>query len=422
MSKWFGRRGLFISGGIAFWILRIYYWLITKEIPFSDMADYNSIALKILHNLDFSHDSFWQSYQSPGLPALRAIQMAFLGQSLIGWQIFQTLILFLGLVWLVYEVRKQTKSWWLSLSLLWIVALSKSSIFWSYKIATEGIVEAFSYLAIASTLFSLRMRKRSAFFLTGIVYAILLLIRPNFFIITPLFIFMFIIQSLYSKNVISKKKIQETFVLLGFFSLGIFLLWSPWLFRSYSLYKHIVPFNTHGAYTFLWEIGNVEVKMNNKIVRTSVQDLQNEAPKKFSNDYAAYTYAEGIVSKWLSKNFNQYDDLFIKRLYSSSVKRDIYLTKVSRIQLYPNVVNNILIDKSVLFILLGFIGLLVLTIQFKYFYIFVIIGIAPWLGSLLALGYPRMFEPSIPIVIFGSMACLLVLEKGIKRLKIIRNI
>src|SRR3989344_8664110 len=97
---------LFIFGILLFWILRISYWQITYELHFSDMADNDNIAHRIVKNFDFSHDDFWKTYYSPTLPALRAIQILALGDNLTGWQFFQAAITFFSLLWLVCEIIK----------------------------------------------------------------------------------------------------------------------------------------------------------------------------------------------------------------------------------------------------------------------------------------------------------------------------
>jgi hypothetical protein len=129
---------LFALAGVAsFWSLRVSYWLAVEAIPFSDMADFDRVAHGIAASFDFSWSQFWQTYTTPSLVTARAIQILLLGDSLLAWQIFQAALTFVSLCWLALELYRRTGSRGLAVALIFAVAWSKPSIFWSLEVAPE---------------------------------------------------------------------------------------------------------------------------------------------------------------------------------------------------------------------------------------------------------------------------------------------
>ncbi len=121
---------------VVFWSLRILYWQNTEEVPFSDMADYIAVADNILNMGAFGHSAFWQSYKPPTLPLFIAVLKFFWGQEslMTSWHWVVGGITYTA-AWLVSrEIFRQASSVFLASMFLFAVALSKSSIFWSYKI------------------------------------------------------------------------------------------------------------------------------------------------------------------------------------------------------------------------------------------------------------------------------------------------
>ncbi len=99
---------------LLFWGLRISYWHCTEEMPFSDMVGLENMARNIRQHLDFSWDPFFQSFVTPTMPALRALQCLILGESLTAWRYLQTALLFGGALWLAYEIFVISRSRWLA--------------------------------------------------------------------------------------------------------------------------------------------------------------------------------------------------------------------------------------------------------------------------------------------------------------------
>ena len=123
------------------------------------MGDLDYIAKGILNSFTFDFNSYWKTYAVPTVSTLRAIQTLILGDSLFAWEVFQGVLLCSGLIWLAFEIKRLTNSKVLPLVLLFTVALSKSSVFWSLKLAREGAAEALMYLTIAALLAAMRTRE-----------------------------------------------------------------------------------------------------------------------------------------------------------------------------------------------------------------------------------------------------------------------
>jgi hypothetical protein len=163
-------RVLLVAGVVVFWALRALYWRGVDELPFSDMADFERIALRVLREWSFQHDAFWRSYKMPVLPLLGAGVWGVAGaHNYLAWRIFQTAITCLAMTWLALELRRVTGARWVGVAFVWVVALTRSSIFWSYKYATEGVAEALLYAVCAALLWALRSRRPVAFVLTGVL-------------------------------------------------------------------------------------------------------------------------------------------------------------------------------------------------------------------------------------------------------------
>lgn len=393
--------------GIIFWSIRIYYWYLTTEYPFSDMANFNAVALGIANSWNFQWNNFWQSYTTPTLPLFRALQIILFGESMLAWRIFQNFLLFSGVVWACYEIYKSTNKVWLALALFFVVAISKPSIFWGYKLAREGLQEALSFFVIANFIYVMRTFSLRSAFILGVVLALYFLNRANAILLVPIVIATIILLILTNKKTehLASRDARLIVKIITPILIGIMLVWSPWVVRSYNLYGHIVPLSTQGPYGFLWELGSVTVKMpTGELLTTDVNTLQNEAPKTFINDYQAHLHASSIVRQWFNDNWTDYPALIIKKITNSLLDRTIYLTKVSREEMFPNYINDILLDKSLMGVILGVMGLFAMIAKYsRNLWILPIIALLPWLSATLVVGYPRMFEPSISIILFGNI-------------------
>jgi hypothetical protein len=406
----------FLTGAAVFWFLRVRYWLVAFELPFSDMSSYERLAIKILQKGSFAIDYFWQTKFVPVTPLLRAIQIFLLGRSLFAWRVFLATLTFISLGWLSLEIKKTTRSTFLALILVWVVALSKSSIFWSLKLATEGVAEMLTYAAAAAMLSALRKRTISSFFSAGIILALGFLNRPAFLVVPLLFALFFPVSEYFHKMMRNPMEIKRVFRLLAALLLGISIFWLPWIMRSYFLYGKPCLLNTYSAMTFFWDFPQEVITLKNGTKVKLPLGVGGTRPLDMRNDYEYLQYGNGLVLGWLKEHYREYPRLYLKRARESVCSREILLTNVSRERLFTNGLDWLLLDKSPFLVIGGFAGMAVLWAFFpSYLYALPLVSFAPWCASLLFWGSPRFLEPGLPLIFFGNTGIILLCVRWVGR-------
>ncbi len=273
--------------------LRALYWFSIDEKPFSDMADYYAIAKRVWQSFSFEHNYFWKSYKPPGMPLLAApIVGPFDGDvGLWIWRVILAAATFLGALFLASQLAHVCRSRWIAVGFLIIVSISKSSIFWSYRFSTESPTEAVTYVAIALFLWFVRdVRERTVWHagLLGAVCIWLALIRPN---MMPVFGIVPVGIALRWLTRYPKSYSRMTAHVVAF-TMGVMVLWTPWLCRGLHLYGELVPFSTQGPYSFLWEVDGFhydDPELGRRNVNADI--LQAEAANRFSTDKQAANLA-----------------------------------------------------------------------------------------------------------------------------------
>jgi len=399
------RAALILTIGLAlvvFWTVRVQYWSSVSEPLFSDMADFEHIALGVASNWDFRHDAFWESYRPPGVPLMRAAVMGVFGRDadLFAWRWVLGLFTFGGLCWMAYEIARATRRPWLGAAFLSTVALAKGSIFWSAKMSSEAPAEALLYYGIATSLLAARTRRASVFTLAGMVYAALLLTRPNF--VALALVCPALLLALEWRSRTECRTMLTRVLALG---LGLAVVWSPWLVRSYRLYGHVVPLTTHGPFAFFWELGTVRVDLGDgQVVTTNEDQLITHARVRFRSDYTAAVHAQELVTRWLTDNWRAFIPIVWERVRRGVTDRSEGLTQVSRTDLFPDWRNRLLIDKTPLAIVSGIAGLLLLSILFPPLTLVLVSCLGPWFFATLISGYGRYLDPMVPLLIAGNSA------------------
>jgi hypothetical protein len=395
-------------------LIRFLYWDSTSEFPFSDMADFERVAHHVVREFSFRMDDFWLSYKPPVLPALRAMQITILGEDLFFWRCFLLFLTAGGLLWLYRELLLACGNPFLGVALLFVVALSKSSVFWSYKLSTEGVSEAFLYLSLAGAFYAWRSPMRGALPL-AVILTIATLNRPNS-ILSLIFFPILLIFKVWFKGPIRTPRYW--FRTIALYSLGICLVWGPWMYRSYSIYGHVVPLNTSGPSSFIYGVWQVPVvKPDGREIQMNWEEIMAAGPKLFKSDYEFYVWANSIVSDWLVSNWREMPRLIVERLNQGIIDRDVQLTQVSRINLFQSPINDILLDKGFYSIITGLFGLCMLPLVLGFDLILIpALSIHIWLISGFFQGNPRFLEPVIPILLFGNCVYFLLLLKVINNL------
>jgi hypothetical protein len=408
----------FIAGGVIFWTARLYYWGSTAEVPFSDMAGYVQTARHVYLQWDFHWNDFWWTYKLPGQPLLIATSWWVAGgESLRAWQWMQALVTFAGLVWLAREVRVLTGTSWLAVGLVWVVALSKPSVFWSLKYAQEGVAEGFTYCGLAGSLWAMRAPSVPRFAWLGALSGTALLCRPQFVVLMWIVPLVFVGANIgrHRTGVPSRRRLIG---LVGVFVGSMALVWAPWVARSYVLYGAFLPMTTQAPYAILWELGDQWVEVPKVgLVTTSVTVLQQEALQRFRNDYEAYRYADAVATAWLRANWRGLPELAARRVTRSVVDRDVHLTQVSRAVLLPGLWNAALVDKGEWVVGAGLVGFAVFVARWGWVgSLLPLVVLTPWLTTTVQIGYARYFEPSIPLILFGDVVLVWAVAGTVVRL------
>ena len=396
-----------LPGALLFWSLRFRYWGSVAEKPFSDMADYQEVAIRLVQSGNFSHSVFWKSYIAPVVPLLRAPTVALFGpQELLPWQITQALAVFVAAMWLGHELLKLTGRRWLPAALVLTVAVAKPSVFWSYKVATEGLTEAALYALAAAALYVHRRGTTLGFAVFGVIGTIAMLNRSNYLpgvAVSGLI--------LLATTLAGGARARRLVIRTGALAVAVGVVWGPWLLRSYNLYGFVVPFTTHVPSTFFWDepltrdfgTGRIEARFGFDFLRT--------APRHFASDGEYYRVYQGHVEEWISANWRSLPRRTFTRGARELSERRIALTKVSRQRLFGDWVDRFLLDKSPGLLVAGFLGLLMIAIAHPPAIHMTLLVLLTWVASLLARGDARMLEPYVPLLLFGNFGWVFVLTK-----------
>ena len=398
-----------------FWLTRLTYWASTSERLFSDMLDFDLIARRVLHNFCYDFNPFFKSYTTPTIPSLRAAQIMLFGDTINAWQWFQTMLLFIGLVWLAWEVCRASGSRWLALILVLVVALSRPSIFWSLKLAREGLGEGFAYLAMAAGMAVLRTWSRPVGFLAGFIFCSAMHIRGTFILALPFVLLILLWPA--TVRIRPAPNFRRRAAICIAFCAGLAVIWLPWAARSYRLYRHPVLLTTMAPYVFFWDLGVSKVTLpDGSTIEVSAQGLQKEAPTRFENDYQASQYAAQLMKAYLRQNAAEVPQLFARRILNTIYDPDVHLTTVSRSDIFPEARwDENLVDKTPGAILFGVVGLFAAAFALSgRLMLLPILSVIPWLNAAIMIGYARMLESFIPVIIFGNLLLAAVVWKSLR--------
>lgn len=435
-----------------FWSLRIDYWLNTAEAPFSDMLDYITIGQNIAHHFFFGSNAQYYSYLTPVTPSLIAIAIAIGGAhfQMVFRLIVQTISFFGSLV-LAYELFALTGARWLGALWLLIIALSKPSIFWSYKVSTETVSEALFICAIALSLRAYRTRSMMIAAISGLACLLLALNRPQFFPSAICIGACFVAAGFQwrskgpadhkdeADNGSSKSRTRRglprwvaalriadrrRLVQAVCFAVGAAVIWTPWIVRNYRHYGALIPTATSSADSVFWEYGGRPIRAgaydtlrlsDGRVMRDfNLEDFKRELSAT-PNDYVRSRVMLAWGEAWMKANL--WD---LPRLFSWRLKQILFangadgLTKVSRDRLfgtsppgfndpYPPVswIDLVLLDKSPLAVIFGAFGALLLAVRRGVAGLIVAgLWLPPWISVALVLGYERAVESMISFTLW----------------------
>lgn len=409
-----------------FWSLRYHYWSITFEEPFSDMADYVSVARQIASQFFFGFNEAFYSYWTPVTPSFIAISI------LLGGDNYQTIfrylvqtVTFFGSLVLAYEIIKLTGRRWLGGVLLLVVALARPSIFWSLKLGTETVSEALLICAIGVTLRALRTRSSVWTVASGVFCVLLALNRPQFmpsvFAVAACFLFAGFGICMQSDRL----RAQHAFFIrdstrlwqTSYFIVGAIIVWSPWIMRNYLHYGAFIPTATSGFETFVWENGGAPLQpgryqelhlSDGTIWRDFRFTAIQESVANSSNDYERSKKFRLLAMAWLAANWKDLPTVFGQRLvHFISHNGTNGLTKVPRDHLFPSSnasgisLDYILLDKNPVICAFAIGGIILLIIRYGIFgYAMASFCLLPWFVLAAMIGFERTVESLICVTIW----------------------
>jgi hypothetical protein len=391
---------LFALALLLFIAVRLVYWGHVTEEPFSDMADYIHWGSSWAAGDWFMHGQFWGgAYKPPGVPLLYAAVFALTGgHDVASLRWVQLAISVAGVAFLAWQLVRATGTVFAGLLLILVVTFTKSSVFWSFKAGTEVLSEGLLYLCLGAALWAYRdSASRWKYIALAAATVFATFVRPNSL---PLVGVLVLFPLLKEFRASGKSALQCALV----YALAVACFWTPWIARNYAHCGQLVPLSTQGPYTFLWELGDVNLPgPNGQRMVVHVNKLQAEASKQFANDCQASQYAMGLVKVWVKENITTYPEMIGRRLLRYTTDRQIDLTHISRFKLHPDL-DRVLFDKSQGQIAVATVTMVLLAFLFPWASI-ILAGVATTLVfSAFFLGDARMFEPFIPLFLFMTVA------------------
>ena len=309
---------------LSYAIIRLSYVLNIAETPFSDMADYENIALGLLKGNERGHNPFFQSFYAHGLPYyVGAIYFLFGLKNMLALKLANVV---LGLITTVvlYACGRRVSGARAGLIAAFLFAFSHEMTFWSAKLSTEHLFACISILGLYCVLQAWQGNKAFWFFLAGMMLGYLFFIRSvlHFFLLFLFLGFLLLHPSPW------RKRLSHGLI----FIIGFLLVLSPWIFRGYQRYDELMLTGTGGWFSFVHQ--NNDIVQPGEFGGRAIQDYyQSEAPQRFENDLAASKWAGEEARAWVLSHPGRYLRLSIGRFRLLFIKNGIALTKVSPLEL-----------------------------------------------------------------------------------------
>ncbi|MBF0289214.1 MAG: glycosyltransferase family 39 protein [SAR324 cluster bacterium] len=309
---------------ILYAAIRLSYVLHIQEMPFSDMADYERIALGLLEGKEHGHNPFFQSFYAHGLPYyVAAVYYLFGLKNMLALKLINV---FLGLIatLAIYFCGRLVSGFKAGLIGAFLFTFSHEMTFWSAKLSTEHLFACISMIALYCVLKAWKQNQVYWFLLSGIMLGYLFFIRSilHFFLL-PLFVgFLFFHPAKF--RIILWHGIVFLF--------GFLLVLSPWIIRGYERYGELMLTGTGGWFSFVHQ--NNDIVQPGEFGGREIQVFyQRESPKRFDNDLDAAKWVQQDALKWVKTHPWRYLQLSIGRFQMLFMKQGIALTKTSPTEL-----------------------------------------------------------------------------------------
>lgn len=236
--------------------LRILYLaFLENPLLVHDEVSYLKTARLLAERGQFMFDSqVPNAYGTPGYPVFMAFFIYLFGDTPLALNAIRAAQSFLSLsmIPLVFflSIRmgmKSAPSFWAAAA----IGLYGPFIWAGASFLTEMV---FAFLLLSATLSLLRAYQEDEFrwfFISGLIYGALLMVRPTpaLFLPIPFLLMVFWTrQDRYPNLWLSLAQVIRQGLV---FSLGLLLVVSPWWIRNYNLYDKFIPFSTAGGNTYL---------------------------------------------------------------------------------------------------------------------------------------------------------------------------
>lgn len=300
-------------------IFRLAYNLEIQELPFSDMADYEQIALGLLSGNETGHHPFFQSFYAHGLPYyVVAIYFLFGIKNMLALRLVN-----LGLAvltnFLIYRCGCKIAGNKAGLISAALFAFSQEMVFWGAKLSTEHLFACMTIVSLFCVLTAWRTAHWSWFLAAGIALGYLFFIRSvlHFFLL-PLAIGFLLFHS-----AAWQKRIGLGIIFIS----GFLIVLSPWIYRGYARHNTLMLTGTGGWFSFMHQ--NNDGVLPGRFGGREYQDYYHtEGAKRFENDVLAAKWTQQEAINWVKNNPMRYIQLSFGRFYMLFGNSSIALTRV----------------------------------------------------------------------------------------------
>ena len=297
-------------------VIRLSFVLNITEVPFSDMASREHIALRLLDGQEIG--GFFQSFYFHGLSYYFAsIYYLFGIQNFFALRLTNVLLALITTVAL-YACGRQVSGVKAGLIGAFLFTFSHEMTFWSAKFSTEHLFVCISVLALYCVMKAWKHPVFYWFFLAGLTLGYAYIVRPvlPFFLLFLLLGFLLLHPSQWRKRLLNG----------SLFCLGFLLVMAPWIIRGYEHYETLLLTSTGGWYVF--------VHQNNDVVDPGefggyevTEYYLNESQKRFDNELAASKWVQQEALKWVRTHPWRYFQLSLGRFKMLFLQNGIALSR-----------------------------------------------------------------------------------------------
>ena len=416
-----------------------------QKVLISDGPGYQELALSILGNKDFSGFS---GFRTPGYPLFIALVYSIFGINLWPVIFFQILFNFGSLVLVYFLAKEFLESKKAAFLACFFMSVEMLLVCWSLTVMSETLFLFFLLLASLFLLRAFRCHDFNHYILAALFFGIATLIRPVLQYLV-IIVFLFILIWLICEHLLKKKQKNIFKIAWGPVAfLAIFMLvLSPWQLRNFYEYNYyslssIAGYNllTYNAATAKAVKENIELGMARKRLEKNLnlENIKNPFYKSVKQQEIALSYIKNNLKSYLVLHFKGVVNMFLgteknKLMHILDLKIEEHPSTVLKESFKDRILRVIETSKKEFFIspilvaiqfleyFLAIIGLVILCLKKRWFYvIFLLLIILYFINTSGIVARPRFKIPIVPfyLILSGYGAYYLMQIKKLKRQKI----